>query len=104
MLCPEISNLARQLKINPEVGDNHPVVSHLPARMWFRNMELTIIEFTVDVVAFVTSANETAIAGFRREHAKGELRLRKSYEILRILSPCWEKKYMVEKFYTGSKQ
>ena len=28
VLCLEISNLARHLKLNPEVGDDHSVVSH----------------------------------------------------------------------------
>ena len=51
---------------------------------------------------FVTSANEVIIAGFWREHAKGEFKTRKTYEILRFLSPCWEKKYMVKVFYAGN--
>ena len=34
---------------------------------------------------FVTAANEVTIGGFWREHAKGELRTRKSPEILRFL-------------------
>ena len=48
---------------------------------------------------FVTAANETTIGGYWREHATDELRTRKNYEILRLLSPCWEKKYMAKKFY-----
>ena len=43
---------------------------------------------------FVTAANEVIIGGFWREHAKDELRTRKDCEILRFLSPCWEKKYI----------
>ena len=31
VLCLEVSNLARQLKFNPEIGDNHPVITHLTA-------------------------------------------------------------------------
>ena len=50
----------------------------------------------------VTSANELTIGGFRREHAKIELRTRKTYETLRFLSPCWEKKYMNKVFYAGN--
>ena len=46
------------------------------------------------VARFVTAANEVAIRGFWREHAKGELRTRKDNEILNFLSPCWEKKNM----------
>ena len=42
VLCLEISKLARQLKFNPEVRDDHPVISHLTASLWFRNMDLTI--------------------------------------------------------------
>ena len=30
----EVSNLARQLKFNPEVGDDHPVITHLTASLW----------------------------------------------------------------------
>ena len=41
---------------------------------------------------FVTAANEVTIGGFWMEHAKGELRTRRDHEILKILSPCWEKK------------
>ena len=48
---------------------------------------------------FVTAANEFTVGGFWREHAKYELRTRKDREILRILSPCWEKKYMAKVFY-----
>ena len=33
LLCLEISNLAMQLKFNPEVGDDHPVISHLTASL-----------------------------------------------------------------------
>ena len=29
VLCLEVSNLARQLKFNPEVGDDHPAITHL---------------------------------------------------------------------------
>ena len=42
VLCLEISTLATQLKFNPEVGDDHPVISHLTASLWFRIMDLTI--------------------------------------------------------------
>ena len=48
---------------------------------------------------FVTAANEVTIGGFWREHAKDELRTRKNHEVLRFLSPCWEKKYMAKEFY-----
>ena len=48
---------------------------------------------------FVTAANEVIIGGFWREHAKVELRTRKDQEILKFLSPCWEKGYMARVFY-----
>ena len=51
---------------------------------------------------FVTAANEVTIVGFWREHAKGELRTRKSHKILRLLNPCWEKEYMDKVFYAGN--
>ena len=176
VVCLEISNLARQLKFNPEVGYDHPVVSHLTASLWFRSMELTITgstscmrgpindwkivsgaekqlesivyrltqergrwpfltptlengadqtkqsalplikqiwEFLQDplelsekreltVGTFVMSANEITLAGFLREHAKGEFKTRKSFKILRFLSPYWEKKYTDRIFYAAN--
>ena len=51
---------------------------------------------------FDRAANEVIIGGFRREHAKGELKTRRDYEILRFLSPCWEKKCLEEVFYAGN--
>ena len=48
---------------------------------------------------FVTAANEVIVGGFWREHAKGDLKTRKNHEILRFLSPCWEKRYMASVFY-----
>ena len=173
VLLLEISNLARQLKFSPVIGDDHPIISHLTASLWFRGMDLTItsstsksrgpsnerknvaaaekqleavvyrltqergrwpflsprLEIATDktrdsapplvkqiweflegqikvaesremtVGRFVTAANEVTIGGFWREHAKGELRTRKDHEILKFLSPCWEKKYMAGVFY-----
>ena len=172
VLLLEISNLARQLKFSPIIGDDHPLISHLIASLWFRGMELTITSSTsksrglsnerkivaatekqmesmvyrltqergrwpfltprlenatdktresapplvkqiwefleeqlevaesreMTVARFVTAANEVTIGGFWREHAKGELRTRKYHEILKFLSPCWEKKYMAGVF------
>ena len=40
VLLLESSNLARQLKLNPEIRDNHPIISHLTASLWFRGMDL----------------------------------------------------------------
>ena len=172
VLLLEISNFARKLKLSPKIGDDHPIISHLTASLWFRSMDLTITSSTsksrgpsnerkyvtatekqleamvyrltqergrwpfltsrlenatdktrerasplvkqiwgflkeqlevaesreMTVARFVTAANEVTIGGFWREHAKGELRMRKDHEILRFLSPCWEKKYMAGVF------
>ena len=173
VLLLEISNLARQLKLSPVIGDVHPIIGHLTASLWFRGMDLTITSSTsksrgpsngrknvaaaekqlesmvyrltqergrwpfltsrlenaadktresalplvkqiwefievqleiaesreMTVGRLVTAANEVTIGGFWREHAKDELRTRKYHEILKILSPCWEKKYMAGVFY-----
>ena len=173
VLFLEISNLARQLKYSQEIGDNHPIIRHLTASLWFRCMDLTITSSTskargpnnerknvaaaekqlesigyrltqercrwpfltprlenatdktrenapplimqiweflegqlemaeskeMTVGRFVTAANEVTIGGFWTEHAKDELRTRKSYETLRFLSPCWGKGYMTRVFY-----
>ena len=42
----EVSNLARQLKFSPVIGDDHPIISHLTASLWFRGMYLTITSST----------------------------------------------------------
>ena len=46
VLLLEISNFARQLKLSPAIGDDHPIVTHLTASPWFRSMELTITSST----------------------------------------------------------
>ena len=33
VLLLEISNLARQLKFSPTIGDDHPIISHLTASL-----------------------------------------------------------------------
>ena len=48
---------------------------------------------------FVTAANEVTVGGFWRQNAKGDMKTRKNYKILRLLSPCWEKRYMARVFY-----
>ena len=172
VLLLEISNLARQLKFSPVIGDDHSIISHLTASLWLRGMDLTITSSTsksrgpsnerknvaatekhlesivyritqerrrwpfvtprlenatdktresapplvkqiwefleeqlevaesreMTVARFVTTAKEGTIGGFWREHAKGELRTRKDHEILKFLSPCWEKEYMAGVF------
>ena len=71
----------------------------LVRQIWeFLEGQLEIAESReMTVGRFVTAANEVTIGGFWREHAKGELRTRKDHEILKFLSPCWEKKYMAGK-------
>ena len=49
ILCLEVSNLARQLKFNPEIRDDHPVINHLRASLWFPSMDLTIMSSTSKV-------------------------------------------------------
>ena len=39
VLLLEISNLARQLKFSPVIGDDHPIIGHLTASLWFRGMD-----------------------------------------------------------------
>ena len=34
--------MARQLKFKSEITDDHPVISHLIASLWFRSMVLTM--------------------------------------------------------------
>ena len=46
VLCLEVSNPARQLKFNPEVGDDHPVTTHLTASLGFWSIEPTITSST----------------------------------------------------------
>ena len=58
-------------------------------------------EREMTVGRFVTAANEVTVGGFCTNHALGELKTRRDYEILRLLSPCWEKKYLKKVFYAG---
>ena len=46
VLLLEISNLARQLKFSPTKGDDHPIISHLTASLWFRGIDVTITSST----------------------------------------------------------
>ena len=174
VLLLEISNFARQLKFNPVIRDDHPAISQLTARLWFRSMDVKITNSTsksrvpsnerrnvaetekqlesmkyrltqengwwpfltprlenatnktreeapplvkqvwsflekqlelaetrdMTVARFVSAANEVTIGGFWREHAKGELRTRRDYEVLKFLSPCWEKEFTAGMFGT----
>ena len=38
VLLLEISNFARQLKFSPGIRDDHPIISHLTASLWFRGI------------------------------------------------------------------
>ena len=70
-------------------------------QLWeFLERQLEVAENRdMTVGRFVTAANEVTIGGFWREHARGDLKTRKDHEILKILSPCWEKRYMARVFY-----
>ena len=70
-------------------------------QVWeFLEGQLEVAETTgMTVGGFVTAANEVTIGGFWREHAKGELNTRTNNEILRFLSPCWEKGYTARVFF-----
>ena len=46
VLLLEISNFARQLKLSPTIGDDHPIISHLTVHLWFRSMDLAITSST----------------------------------------------------------
>ena len=46
VLLLEISNFTRQLKFSPTIGDDHPIISHLTASLWFRGMGVTITSCT----------------------------------------------------------
>ena len=72
----------------------------LVKQIWrFLEEQLEVAESReMKVTRFVTVANEVIIGGFWREHAKRELSTRKDHEILKFLSPCWEKKFMAGVF------
>ena len=76
----------------------------LVKQIWsFLEEQLEVAEKREMTVArFVTAANEVTIGGFWREHAKGELKTRRDYEILEFLSPCWGKEFMAGVF--GAKE
>ena len=74
----------------------------LVKQVWsFLEKQLELAEVRdMTVARFVSAANEVTIAGFWREHAKGELKTRRDYEILKFLSPCWEKEFLAGIFGT----
>ena len=74
----------------------------LVKQVWsFLEKQLELAETRdMTVARFVSAANEVTIGGFWREHAKGELRTRRDYEVLKFLSPCWEKEFMAGMFGT----
>ena len=59
----------------------------LVKQVWsFLEKQLELAEVRdMTVARFVSAANEVTIAGFWREHAKGELKTRRDYEILKFL-------------------
>ena len=62
-------------------------------QIWnFLEEQLEVAEDRVMTVGrFVTAANEVTVGGFWMEHARGKLKTRRDHEILRFLSPYWEK-------------
>ena len=46
VLCLEVWNLARQLNFNSEIGDDHPAITPLTAKLWFRSMYMTVTSST----------------------------------------------------------
>ena len=94
-LTPRLENATEKTKENAP-----PLVKQI----WsFLEEQLEVAESReMTVTSFVTAANEVTIGGFWREHAKGELRTRKDHEILKFLSPCWEKEFMAGVF--GAKE
>ena len=87
----------RQENATDKTKENAPP---LVKQIWrFLGEQLEVAESReMTVTRFVTAANEVTIGGFWREHAKGELRTRKDHEILKFLSPCWEKEFMAGVF------
>ena len=65
VLLLEILNLARQLKFNPEIRDNDPIIGHLTASLWFRNMDLTITSSTSTAKGPSNERKNVAAAGGR---------------------------------------
>ena len=74
----------------------------LVKQVWsFLEKQLELAETRdMTVARFVSAANEVTIGGFWREHTKGELKTRRDYEILKFLSPCWEKEFLAGIFGT----
>ena len=92
-LTPRLENATNKTR-----EDSPPLIKQI----WeFLEGQLEVAESRdMTVGTFVTAANEVTVGGLWREHAKGELKTRKNHEILRFLSPCWEKRYMARIFYT----
>ena len=91
-LTPRLENATDKTR------ENAPLLNK---QIWeFLEGQLEVAESRdLTVGRFVTAANEVTVGGFWREHAKGDLKTRKNHEILRFLSPCWEKRYMARVFY-----
>ena len=77
IICLEVSNLARQLKFNPEIRDDHPAKSHLRT-LWFRSMDLTITSSTSKARGpsngrenVVAAEKQLEIMGYRLKQERG---------------------------------
>ena len=62
VLCLKMSNLARQLKFIPEIGDDHPAITHPTASLCFRSMDLTITSSTSRARGPSNERNNVAVA------------------------------------------
>ena len=75
-LTPRLQNVTEKTRESA-----HPLIKQI----WFLEDQLEISERREMMAGtFVTSTNEITIAGFWREHAKGELNTRKFDKILRF--------------------
>ena len=62
VLCLEVSNLARQLMFNQQIGDVHPAITHITASLWFRRMDQTITSSTSRARGLINEKKNVATA------------------------------------------
>ena len=93
LLAPRLENVMDKTR-----ESDPPLVKQIWG-FWRNSWKWQKREREMTVGRFVTASNGVSSGGFRREHAKGKLRTRRSHEILRFLSPCWEKEYLDKVFY-----
>ena len=68
------------MKFNPEVGDDHPVITHLTASLWFRSIDLSRTSSTSSVrgpnnerrnVAAADNEKQLESMGYRSTQERG---------------------------------